>query len=91
MSEQRLNLTATDALVRCVTALENNEDFVELMKLMRSRAEGLALWSSLVENETKVRWAQGRVAEMTDWLRLWHGRKEWKRLLETKAAEKEGA
>lgn len=90
MSEQRLNLAVTDELVRRMIALEGNEDFAALMKLMQSRAEGLAMWSSIVEHEVRVRWAQGRVAEMMDWLRLWHGRREFKRALEAQAAAKEG-
>ena len=80
MSEQRLNLVPSRELVRLAILLEGNEDFQAFMKQMQDRAEGLALWACLVEDETKVRWAQGRVAEMMDWLRLWHGRRDWKAL-----------
>lgn len=82
MSEQRLNLVPTETLVRAMIALEGNEDFVALMLLMKDRSEGLSLWSSLVENDVKLRWAQGRVQEMNDWLQLWDGRREFKRQLE---------
>ena len=83
MSEQRLNMVPTEEMVRLVISLENNEDFQALMKQMEARSDGLAVWACLVEDEVKLRWAQGRVTEMQDWLRLWHGRRSWKQHFET--------
>jgi hypothetical protein len=71
-------------------SLEGNEEFVSLMKQMQDRVEGLGLWSAYVKKKTTVRWAQGRMAEMTEWLQLWHGRRELKRQLEAQQAMKEG-
>ena len=88
MSNQRLNLVPTDKLLRVMSALAANEDFVELMKLMQDRAEGLSMWSSAVKSKTKLRWAQGRVAEMMDWLYLWHNHREIKRHMELEASVK---
>ena len=82
MSEQRLNLVPDREMVRLVISLENNEDFQALMKQMETRSAGLSEWSCYVEDLTRLRWAQGRVSEMMDWLRLWHGRREWKQHLE---------
>ena len=90
MSEQRLNMMPTRELARLVISLEGNEDFQALMKHMQERADGLAMWACLVEDEVKMRWAQGRVSEMIDWLRLWTGRREVRQFFETQDAASDG-
>lgn len=91
MSEQRLNFIPSREMVRLVISLENNEDFQAFMKQMKERAEGLALWACLVEDEAKVRWAQGRVSEMIDWLRLWEKRREYREFFNAQDAANDGA
>lgn len=83
---QKLNLEPTEELIRLLISLESSEAFVALMKLLEQRADGLAAWSCLIEHDTRLRWAQGRVQELAELLRAFHNRRNWKEVLDKKSS-----
>ena len=78
MSQPRpIGVEKTKELMLLLVSLEDNRVFQDLMKYLRRRAEGLALWGAYLPDDTQTRWAQGRVQELSELLHAWEQRQEY--------------
>ena len=48
------------------------------MELMEQRCDNLAVWAHLLKDDVQLRWAGGRVQEMTDLLAAYYARHDKK-------------
>jgi len=69
---------ADQEMKELLVGLGTDKRFVRLMELMEQRCDNLAVWAHLLKDDVQLRWASGRVQEMTDWLAEYNKRHDKK-------------
>lgn len=82
------NFVPTPEILRAMIALEDNQDFHSLMRSLDNRAGALSAWSCATEDVTQMRWIQGRVQELSEFISVFMHRKRWKTELEKQNIDK---
>jgi len=69
-----LTLHPDKKMTELLCTLGQNDQFLQLMQLLSTRAMALAVWSKDLEKDVHIRWSQGRVSEITDLLSAFENR-----------------